>query len=41
MDIEPFDLERFFARYEHDADVMLAESGIRSLPASEFDNDHG
>ncbi|WP_255195309.1 aminotransferase class I/II-fold pyridoxal phosphate-dependent enzyme [Halorarius litoreus] len=41
MDIEPFDLERFFARYEHDADIMLAESGIRSLAASEFDTDPG
>lgn len=41
MEIEPFELERFFARVEHDADVMLAESGIRSLPASEFDTDPG
>ena len=41
MQIEPFGLERWFAEYEHDADIMLAESGIRSLPASRFDLDPG
>ncbi|WP_255168628.1 aminotransferase class I/II-fold pyridoxal phosphate-dependent enzyme [Natrononativus amylolyticus] len=41
MQIEPFGLERWFAEYEHDADIMLAESGIRSLPASRFDTDPG
>lgn len=41
MDIDPFSLERWFDRYEHDADLMLAESGIRSLEASEFDTDPG
>lgn len=41
MDIEPFALERFFARVEHDADLMLGESGVRSLPASDFDTDPG
>lgn len=41
MDIAPFGLERWFAEYEHDADIMLAESGIRSLPASRFDLDPG
>ncbi|MWG34125.1 aminotransferase class I/II-fold pyridoxal phosphate-dependent enzyme [Halomarina oriensis] len=41
MDIEPFALERWFARYEHDADIMLAESGIRSLDADRFDTDVG
>jgi len=41
MDIEPFGLERWFARYEHEADLMLAESGIRSLPSSRFDTDPG
>ncbi len=41
MQIEPFGLERFFAEYEHEADIMLAESGIRSLPASRFDLDPG
>jgi aspartate/methionine/tyrosine aminotransferase len=41
MDIAPFALERWFARYEHDADIMLAESGIRSLPAQRFDTDPG
>ena len=41
MHIEPFALERWFDRYEHDADVMLAESGIRSLPADRFDTDPG
>jgi aspartate/methionine/tyrosine aminotransferase len=41
MEIPPFEIERWFARHEHDADVMLAESGVRSLPASEFDLDPG
>lgn len=41
MNIEPFALERWFARYEHEADLMLAESGIRSLDASRFDLDAG
>lgn len=41
MEIAPFGLERWFGEYEHDADVMLAESGIRSLPASRFDCDPG
>lgn len=41
MDVPPFELERFFAEYEHEADLMLAESGIRSLPADRFDLDPG
>jgi len=41
MHIEPFALERWFGEYEHEADIMLAESGIRSLPASRFDLDPG
>jgi aspartate/methionine/tyrosine aminotransferase len=41
MDVPSFELERFFAEYEHDADIMLAESGIRSLPADRFDLDPG
>jgi aspartate/methionine/tyrosine aminotransferase len=41
MEIEPFGLERWFAEYEHDADIMLAESGIRSLDAARFDTDPG
>ena len=41
MDIDAFELERWFAEYEHDADIMLAESGIRSLPAARFDLDPG
>lgn len=41
MDIAPFELERWFAEYEHDADIMLAESGIRSLDAGRFDLDPG
>lgn len=41
MDIAPFGLERWFAEYEHEADIMLAESGIRSLPAAAFDLDPG
>ena len=41
MEIQPFELERWFARHEADADVMLAESGVRSLPAARFDLDAG
>jgi aspartate/methionine/tyrosine aminotransferase len=41
MEITPFALERWFAEYEHDADIMLAESGVRSLPADRFDTDPG
>ncbi|PSQ24839.1 aminotransferase [Halobacteriales archaeon QS_8_65_32] len=41
MQIEPFALERWFDRYEHDADIMLAESGIRSLDSADFDTDPG
>ncbi|MEF8893886.1 aminotransferase class I/II-fold pyridoxal phosphate-dependent enzyme [Halodesulfurarchaeum sp.] len=41
MDVPPFELERFFAEYEHEADIMLAESGIRSLAADRFDLDPG
>lgn len=41
MNIEDFELERWFARYEHHAEIMLAESGIRSLEASRFDLDPG
>ncbi|USZ67468.1 aminotransferase class I/II-fold pyridoxal phosphate-dependent enzyme [Halorussus salilacus] len=41
MDIAEFGLERWFAKYEHEADIMLAESGIRSLDASRFDLDPG
>jgi len=41
MDIASFELERWFDRYEHEADLMLAESGIRSLDASRFDLDPG
>jgi aspartate/methionine/tyrosine aminotransferase len=41
MHIDPFGLERWFAEYEHEADIMLAESGIRSLEASRFDLDPG
>ncbi|MFB6104745.1 MAG: aminotransferase class I/II-fold pyridoxal phosphate-dependent enzyme, partial [Halobacteriaceae archaeon] len=41
MDIAPFGLERWFTRHEHTADIMLAESGIRSLPADRFDTDPG
>ncbi|MFC6903865.1 aminotransferase class I/II-fold pyridoxal phosphate-dependent enzyme [Halalkalicoccus tibetensis] len=41
MEIAPFELERWFDEYEHDAEVMLAESGIRSLPAERFDTDPG
>ncbi|WP_122089502.1 aminotransferase class I/II-fold pyridoxal phosphate-dependent enzyme [Halalkalicoccus subterraneus] len=41
MEIVPFGLERWFDEYEHDAEVMLAESGIRSLDADRFDTDPG
>jgi len=41
MEIEPFALERWFDRHEPDADVMLAESGVRPLSASRFDLDPG
>jgi aspartate/methionine/tyrosine aminotransferase len=41
MDVPEFALERWFDAVEHDADIMLAESGIRSLPASRFDTDPG
>lgn len=41
MHIEPFGLERWFAEYEHEADIMLAESGIRSLHADRFDLNPG
>ncbi|WP_137285032.1 aminotransferase class I/II-fold pyridoxal phosphate-dependent enzyme [Halorussus salinisoli] len=41
MDIAPFELERWFAEYEHEADIMLAESGIRSLEADRFDLNPG
>ncbi|WP_101294515.1 aminotransferase class I/II-fold pyridoxal phosphate-dependent enzyme [Halegenticoccus soli] len=41
MEIDPFGLERWFAEYEHGAEIMLAESGIRSLPADRFDTDPG
>ena len=37
MEIAPFGLERWFAEHEHEADLMLAESGIRSLSADRFD----
>ncbi|ESP87408.1 aminotransferase class I/II-fold pyridoxal phosphate-dependent enzyme [Candidatus Halobonum tyrrellensis] len=41
MDIAPFELERWFAEHEHEADIMLAESGIRSISADRFDLDPG
>ncbi|MCQ4332983.1 aminotransferase class I/II-fold pyridoxal phosphate-dependent enzyme [Natronomonas sp. F2-12] len=41
MRIAPFALERWFAEVEADADVMLAESGVRPLAAARFDTDPG
>jgi len=41
MQIAPFELERWFAEVEADADVMLAESGVRPLSADRFDTDPG
>ncbi|MFW6449371.1 MAG: aminotransferase class I/II-fold pyridoxal phosphate-dependent enzyme [Halobacteriota archaeon] len=37
MDVAPFALERWLARYETEAEVMLGESGIRSLSVDRFD----
>jgi len=41
MDVAKFGLERWFAKHEPGADIMLAESGIRSLDADRFDTDPG
>jgi aspartate/methionine/tyrosine aminotransferase len=41
MDVAPFRLERWFDEHEPGADVMLSESGVRSLPADRFDTDPG
>ncbi|MFW6071868.1 MAG: aminotransferase class I/II-fold pyridoxal phosphate-dependent enzyme [Thermoplasmatota archaeon] len=41
MNVQEFELERWFAEYEHNADIMLAESGIRSLDSDRFDLDAG
>jgi aspartate/methionine/tyrosine aminotransferase len=41
MDVPPFELERWFDEHEPEADLMLAESGVRSLPADRFDLDAG
>ncbi|WP_049927597.1 aminotransferase class I/II-fold pyridoxal phosphate-dependent enzyme [Halopiger goleimassiliensis] len=41
MQIDDFALERWFAAHEHDADLMLAESGVRSLESGRFDTDPG
>lgn len=41
MELPPFELERWLDEYESDADLMLAESGVRSLPADHFDLDVG
>lgn len=41
MDIPPFELERWLDRYDPDTDVMLGESGIRSLDVTRFDLDVG
>ena len=41
MQIAPFELERWFADVEADADIMLAESGVRPLSADRFDTDPG
>lgn len=41
MEIDPFELERWLARHETDAAVMLGESGIRGVEASQFDTDPG
>lgn len=41
MEIAPFELERWFDVYEADADIMLAETGVQSVEASQFDLDVG
>jgi len=41
MNVAEFELERWFAEHEHEADIMLAESGVRSLDADRFDTDPG
>lgn len=41
MELPPFELERWLDEYEPEAEVMLAESGIRSLPADRFDLEVG
>lgn len=41
MELPPFELERWLDEYEPDADLMLAESGVRSLPVDRFDLDVG
>ncbi len=41
MEIEDFSLERWFAKYEHKSEIMLSESGIRSLKADRFHLDPG
>lgn len=41
MELPPFELERWLDAYESDADVMLAESGVRSLSVDRFDLDVG
>ena len=37
MQIDTFGLERWFAEHEHEAEIMLAESGVRSLSTERFD----
>ena len=41
MQFPPFRLERWLARHEADAEITLAESGIRALSADRFDWDSG
>jgi aspartate/methionine/tyrosine aminotransferase len=41
MQIDTFGLERWFAEYEHETEIMLAESGVRSLSTDRFDTDPG
>jgi aspartate/methionine/tyrosine aminotransferase len=41
MQIDPFELERWLARHEHDAEVNLGDSGVRALAADRFDLDPG
>lgn len=41
MELPPFELERWLDEYEPEADLMLAESGVRSLPADRFELDVG
>jgi aspartate/methionine/tyrosine aminotransferase len=41
VEIDTFELERWLARFEIEADVTLGESGVRAVAADRFDTDPG